>query len=92
LYWSYNPDPTVITGACNQYTSLLAYCSSNGSPNTSGYGLEIYYDPIPYVHIVLQETFYKTFLGGASFIDNTSGLSRDAKDNNLSYFYILVTY
>jgi len=92
LYWSFNPDQTVVTGACNQNNSLLTYCSSNGSPNTSGGGFELYYDPIPYVHMVFQQTYYKTFLGGQSFVDNTSGLARSASDNNLSYFYVTVIY
>ncbi len=92
LYWSYNSDPTVITGACNQFNSRLAYCSSSGTPNTSGYGLSFYYEPIPYVHIAIQQTFYVTFLGGKQFIDNSSGLPRSASDNNLTYMYILFSY
>jgi hypothetical protein len=92
LYWNYNPDPTVITGACNQNISLLTYCSLSGSPNTTGSGFELYYDPIPYVHIVYQQTYYQTFLGGSKFVDNSAGLQRNASDNNLSYFYITVSY
>ena len=92
LYWSYNQNPNVITGACNQQTSLLTYCSANGSPNTSGSGFELYYDPIPYIHIVFQQTYYQTFLGGGTFVDNSAGQPRNASDNNLSYFYILLTY
>ena len=92
LYWSFNPDQNVVTGACNQNNSLLTYCSSNGSPNTSGAGFEVYYDPIPYVHMVFQQTYYQTFLGGNAFVDNTSGLPRSASDNNLSYFYVTLLY
>lgn len=92
LYWSFNPDPTVINGACNQFNSRLAYCSSNGSPNTSGYGFSVYYEPIPYIHIAIQQTFYLTFLGGSQFVDNSSGLPRNATDNNLTYMYILFSY
>ena len=94
-YWGYSADltnPNILTGACNQYTSMLAYCSSNGSPNTSGSGFEMYYDPIPYIHIVLQQTYYQSFLGGSSFTDNTSGASRSASANNLTYLYILLSY
>ena len=92
LYWAYNSDQTVVTGACNQNNSILAFCSSNGSPNTVGSGLELYYDPIPYVHMVFQQTYYQTFLGGATFVDNSIGNPRKASDNNLSYFYILLSY
>lgn len=92
LYWSYNSDPTVITGACNQNTSLLAYCSSNGKPDTSGYGFEFYYVPMPNIHIALQETFYRKFLGGAYFIDNSSGNIRAASDNNFTYLYMLLSF
>ena len=92
LYWSYNQDQNVVTGACNQQTSLLTYCSVNGSPNTSGAGFELYYDPIPSIHIVFQQTYYKTFLGGGTFVDNSAGLARYAGDNNLSYFYVLLSY
>jgi hypothetical protein len=88
LYWSFNPDPTVITGACNQTNSALAYCSATGSPKTTGLGFEIYVAPTPRVHIALQQTYYRTFLGGATFIDNSSGNSRPASDNNLTYLYI----
>ena len=91
-YWTFNADQGVVTGACNQPTSQLVYCSANGSPNTSGSGFELYYNPIPYIHIVFQQTFYQTFLGGGNFIDNTTGSTRNANDNNLSYFYILLTY
>ena len=92
LYWSYNQNQSIVTGACNQTYSVLTYCSSNGSPNTSGAGFELYFDPIPYVHMVYQQTYYKTFLGGGTFVDNSMGNPRNAADNNLSYFYILLTY
>jgi len=88
LYWSYNQDPTVITGACNQTNSMLAYCSATGTPKTGGIGFELYYAPTPNVHIALQQTYYKAFLGGATFIDNSSGNSRSASDNNLTYVYV----
>ena len=88
LYWSYNPDPSVVTGACNQTTSMLAFCSATGSPKTSGWGLEIYYAPTPKIHIALQQTYYRSFLGGATFVDNSSGNIRAASDNNLTYLYI----
>jgi len=88
LYWSYNPDPTVVTGACNQVSSMLAYCSATGTPKTNGIGFEFYYAPTPKVHIALQQTYYRNFLGGATFIDNSSGNSRSASDNNLTYLYV----
>lgn len=92
LYWAYNSNPSVITGACNQYTSLLAYCSQNGSPHTTGYGFEVFYAPFDWARVVLQQTYYTSFLGGATFIDNTSGNLRQASDNNLTYLYLLLTY
>lgn len=92
LYWAYNPDQSVVTGACNQNNSLLAYCSANGRPDTSGYGFEIYYVPLPNVHVALQQTFYRSFLGGPNFIDNSSGQPRAAGDNKLTYLYLLLTY
>ena len=88
LYWSFNQDPSVITGACNQTNSMLAYCSATGTPKTSGIGFELYYAPAPKIHIALQQTFYRNFLGGATFIDNSSGNSRAASDNNLTYLYV----
>lgn len=92
LYWAYNPDQTVVTGACNQNNSLLAYCSANGSPDTSGYGFELYFAPLPHLHVALQQTFYRSFLGGASFIDNSSGKTRAARENNFTYLYLLLSY
>ena len=92
LYWSYNQDPTVITGACNQNNSLLAYCSSNGNPKTNGMGFELYYVPTPKFHIALQQTYYRNFLGGSTFIDNSTGASRAATDNNLTYLYVTYAY
>jgi len=92
LYWAYNSNPSVTTGACNQNSSLLAYCSSNGMPNTAGQGFEIYYAPIPQLRINLQQTYYRSFLGGRTFIDNTSGNSRAASDNNLTYLYATYSY
>ncbi len=92
LYWSYNADPTVVTGACNQKNSLLTYCSATGTPKTSGVGFELYYVPWRHVHVALQQTFYQNFLGGASFVDNSSGNTRAASDNNLTYLYMVFSY
>ena len=92
LYWAYNPNQSIVTGACNQNNSILAFCSSSGSPKTSGIGFEIYYVPTPRIHIALQQTYYHDFLGGKTFIDNSSGNNRSAYDNNLTYFYITYAY
>lgn len=89
-YWTYSQN--VTAGACNQSSSDLAFCSANGSPKTSGYGFELYYEPIPFVHIALQQTFYNNFLGGSTFYDNSSGVLREAKDNNLTYIYATLSY
>ena len=90
LYWAYSA--TATTGACNQNSSTLAYCSSNGMPNTAGQGFEIYYAPVPQLRINLQQTYYRSFLGGRTFIDNTSGNTRAASDNNLTYLYATYSY
>jgi len=90
FYWSYNA--TATTGACNQTTSMLAYCSATGTPKTSGMGFELYYAPVPHVHIALQQTYYKNFLGGTTFIDNSSGNNRSASDNNVTYLYVTYAY
>jgi hypothetical protein len=92
LYWAYNSDPTVVTGACNQSQSQLAFCSQNGKPDTSGFGYELMYNPIPPLTVALQKTYYTKFLGGSSFIDNSSGNLRSAKDNNLTYLYMMYAY
>lgn len=89
-YWTYNEN--VSSGACNQTNSQLAFCSANGSPKTSGYGFELYYEPIHYAHVALQQTFYNNFLGGSTFYDNSSGILRTAKDNNLTYLYAVFSY
>lgn len=92
LYYAYNQNQSVVTGACNQNNSLLAYCSINGSPKTTGGGFEIYYSPYTWMRLVLQETFYTSFLGGGTFIDNTSGNLRSASDNNLTYIYTVLNF
>ena len=90
-YWTYNQN--VVGGACDQTgNSQLAFCSVNGSPKTSGYGFEFYYAPIPNVHIALQQTFYNNFMGGPTFVDNSSGNMRAARDNNLTYVYAVFSY
>ncbi|ADI30203.1 hypothetical protein [Methylotenera versatilis] len=89
-YWTYSQN--VSSGACNQTNSELAFCSANGSPKTSGYGFELYYEPMSYMHFSLQQTFYDNFLGGSSFYDNSSGNLRAAKDNNLTYLYAVFSY
>ncbi len=86
LYWTYNASAT--NGACNQLNSLLTYCSATGTPKTSGVGFELYYAPIPNIHIALQQTYNRNFLGGSTFIDNSTGNSRAASDNNLTYLYM----
>jgi hypothetical protein len=92
LYWAYNPDPNVVTGACNQSNSLLAFCSQNGKPNTVGFGFELSYSPTPKVTVAIQQTFYKKFLGASQFIDNSSGNLRSASDNDFTYAYIMYSY
>lgn len=94
LYWGYNNNPSSLRGACNQNTSLLAFCSlsSNGKPDTKGFGFQLGYSPTPTIRLVLQQTYYSYFLGGTTFIDNSSGNKRAASDNNLTYIYALFSY
>ena len=92
LYWTYNTNQAVITGACNQTNSSLAFCSQNGKPDTSGFGYELMYNPQPRWTIGWQQVFYNKFLGDSNFIDNSSGNVRQAKDNNLTYLYVLYAY
>ena len=91
-YWAYDRNPRVTTGACNQNNSMLAFCSQNGRPDTSGYGFEMSYSPLPQLTLTLQQTYYQTFLGGSQFIDNSSARVRAASDNNLTYLYGVYSY
>jgi hypothetical protein len=56
--------------------------SVNGSPDTSGYVLELNYLPMRDIRLVLQYTGYTKFNGASSFYD---GANRNAKDNNTLY-------
>jgi hypothetical protein len=91
-YWAYDSNPNIVTGACNQTNSLLAFCSLSGKPDTRGYGFEVSYSPFPRLTLALQQTYYQTFLGGAQFVDNSSGSIRAARDNNLTYLYGIYSY
>jgi hypothetical protein len=56
--------------------------SVNGSPNSSGYILELNYLPRRDMRLVLQYTGYRKFNGASS---NYDGFGRNAKDNNVLY-------
>jgi hypothetical protein len=56
--------------------------SENGSPNSSGYILELNYLPKRDVRLTLQYTGYKKFNGAKN---NYDGFGRNAKDNNTLY-------
>jgi hypothetical protein len=56
--------------------------SANGSPNTSGYMLELNYLPLRNIRLAAQYTGYTKFNGAK---DNYDGFGRNAKDNNTMY-------
>jgi hypothetical protein len=56
--------------------------SENGSPNSSGYILELNYLPKRDIRLTLQYTGYKKFNGAKN---NYDGFGRNAKDNNTLY-------
>lgn len=56
--------------------------SANGSPNSSGYILELNYLPRRDMRLVLQYTGYRKFNGASR---NYDGFGRNARDNNTLY-------
>jgi hypothetical protein len=58
--------------------------SANGSPNSSGYIIELNWLPLPKYRFVAQYTGYLKFNGASS---NYDGFGRNARDNNT--FYLL---
>jgi hypothetical protein len=63
--------------------------STNGSPNSNGYVLEMDYLPKRDIRLVLQYTGYNKFNGAKS---NYDGLGRDASDNNSLFALLWVMF
>lgn len=61
--------------------------SSNGSPGSAGYIVELNYLPIQNVRVMLQYTGYTKFNGGNA---NYDGFGRSAKDNNTLFLNLWV--
>jgi hypothetical protein len=66
----------------NLYPADQVTGSATGSPNTSGYVVELNYLPKRDIRLVLQYTGYNKFNGAKHDYD---GLGRDASDNNSLY-------
>ncbi len=66
----------------NLYAADEVTGSFTGSPNTSGYIVELNYLPKRDIRLVLQYTGYNKFNGATS---NYDGFGRDASDNNSLY-------
>ena len=56
--------------------------SANGSPNTSGYIVELDWLPRRDIRLALQYTGYRTFNGAST---NYDGFGRNARDNDTLY-------
>jgi len=71
-------------------TDYLANTSSaNGSPDTSGYIVELNYMIQPNWRLALQYTGYNKYLGASS---NYDGNGRNARDNNTTYLYTWIAF
>ena len=70
--------PTAVTG------------SANGSPNSTGYIMELNYVPVPNVRLMLQYTGYTKFNGGNTGYDGLT--ARSARDNNLLFANVWVAF
>ena len=65
--------------------------SQNGTPDTTGYVMELDYMPWDYVRLAAQYTAYTKFLGGSNYLD-PNGDPRSASDNNSWFFYVWAAY
>ena len=69
--------------------SINADGTPRGSPNTSGYIVELNYVPIQNVRLMAQYTAYRKFLGAA---DNYDGNGRNARDNNALFLNLWIAF
>jgi len=59
--------------------------SSSGKPDSAGWLVNANYLPWLNTKFTLQYTMYSKFNGGSSYTSETSGVTRNAKDNNTLY-------
>ena len=70
-------------------TNPALYATSTGSPNTSGWALELDYLPWQNVKLAVQYTLYTKFNGASS---NYDGTGRNASDNNTLYIFAWLAF
>jgi hypothetical protein len=63
--------------------------SSNGSPSSTGYIVELNYLPVQNIRLMLQYTGYTKFNGGNT---NYDGFGRTAKDNNTIFLNLWAAF
>ncbi len=63
--------------------------SASGSPNSTGYIVELDYAPIQYLRVMLQYTAFTRFNGGNR---NYDGAGRNARDNNMLFLNLWVAF
>jgi hypothetical protein len=71
------------------YASAPVTGSSNGSPNTSGYTVQLAYWPVQNIDLNVNYTGYTKFNGASS---NYDGANRNAADNNSVYMALWVNF
>ncbi len=67
------------------YQTLGVGGSISGNPDTAGWVANLNYLPWLNTKFTMQYTMYSKFDGGTSYISDTSGANRSAKDNNTLY-------
>lgn len=81
---------TTGTADAGLYTPAAVTGSANGSPNSTGYILELNYVPVQNVRLMLQYTGFTKFNGGDTAYDGVG--TRNARDNNLLFANIWVAF
>ena len=64
--------------------------SGIGSPNTTVWTPEVFWNPVQYLRIGVQYYDFTKFMGGTSAYDGVT--SRNAKDNNMVFVYFWGAY
>ncbi len=72
------------------YAPAAVTGSANGSPNSTGYIVELNYLPIQNVRLMLQYTGFTKFNGGGTAYDGVG--TRSARDNNLLFANVWVAF
>lgn len=70
-------------------TNPALYATPTGSPNTTGWALELDYLPWQNVKLALQYTLYTKFDGSKN---NYDGTGRNASDNNTLYIFAWIAF